>query len=340
MEMTQDDAREMIGEIFSAYDMPAQNSDILCDLVLKAETEGSRSHGLLRVPDYIASMSTGWLDCTAIPSLVDESPTALVYDCHNGFTQVAAVLARDALERKAREQGMAMLNVRNGHHIGALWCDIEPLALKGLVLLNFVNSRCRMAPYGSHRKLLGTNAMAFSAPDGQGGAITWDQASSGMSLGEVKLFSIQGRQLPEGVGIDANGDPTTEPSAVLKGGAVLPFSGHKGSSIALMVEITAAGLGGGNFGFEDDSPAFPGAASSNAGQCIIAIDPAKTAGAAFPARMAALREHMTAEPFVKLPGERRNALRQQPRASVQLSDAEYAILRDCLKAARQRKSGA
>jgi delta1-piperideine-2-carboxylate reductase len=341
MELSVAEAKAMIHEIFSAYGVAPQNTRILTELILKAEQEGSRSHGLLRVPDYVASLSSGWLNGAAIPAVTRETETALCVDCGNGFTQLAAFAHRDALMARARRHGMAALAVRNGHHIGALWCDVEPFAEAGFVALNFVNSRCRLAPYGSGRKLLGTNAMAFSCPDGAGGCITWDQASSTMSLGEIKLFALRGEPLPADVGLDAEGRPTRDPAAVLKGGAVLPFGGHKGSSIALMVEVMAAALTGANFGFQDDSHAFASAASSNAGQFVIIIDPANTTEADVSQRLVELSRHLTRDDTMRLPGSRRNALRQQGRPdTLSLSEGEHRLLNDCLAAARARGGSA
>ncbi len=332
MNLDLDAARQLASDIFTTHGVSPANREVLVQLVLQAECEGSRSHGLMRLPDYVASIRTGWIDPAAEPEIEEGEGAFIAADCRRGFTQVADVLARDRLIAAARRHGMAALTVRNGHHVGALWCDVEPLAQAGLVALNFVNSRCRLAPYGGAHQLLGTNAMAFSVPDGRGGAVTWDQASSVMSLGDVKLHAAAGNALPDGVGLDRQGRPTRDAAAVLAGGAVLPFAGHKGSSIALMVEVMAAGLSGGNFGFEDDSTAYPGAASSNAGQFLLAIDPAKAGQRGFDQRMRALVAHLRDAGELRLPGDRRAALRARgPTGLLALSEAEFELLRGYLK---------
>jgi len=328
MRLTYDEAAELVKRYFDVCKLSEFNGRVLTELVLKAEFEGGRSHGLLRLPDYVASIRTGWIDAQAEPVVVSETDSTIVVDCQNGFTQVGSWMMRKRLTEKVAANGLAMVAVRNGHHIGALWTDIEYLSLQGLVALNFVNSRCRLAAYGAGSKLLGTNAMAFSCPDGNGSAITWDQASSTMSLGEIKLHMAQGKALPDGVGLDAAGNATTDAAKVLKGGSVLPFAGHKGSSVALMVEIMAAGLTGGNFGFEDKSLAFPGAASSNAGQLIIAIDPNSTGCPDFSTRMTTLVSHLHSDPAVRLPGEARTRRRKSGEtAFTTLSDGELELLR-------------
>jgi delta1-piperideine-2-carboxylate reductase len=131
-----------------------------------------------------------------------------------------------------------------------------------------------------------------------------------MAQGEVLLAAQHGRTLPDGVGVDASGRPTTDPQAVLDGGALLPFGGHKGSSIALMIELLAAAVTGSEFGFEDGSSAFPGAQSSRAGQLIIAIDPERSAGAQFCNRVEELLTRIPGNGDARLPGERRRAARE------------------------------
>jgi len=300
---------------------------ILSSVIVAAERDGSRSHGLSRLADYIASIRAGWITPEAMPDISFENPPIIRAQGNNGFTQVAAHLAAEELKAFASRFGLAALATRNSHHIGALWCDIEPLAEAGFVAINFVNSRPRLAPYGAGTKLLGTNAMAFAFPDGRGGAVTWDQASSPMSLGDVKLHANEGKPLPAGVGLDADGQPTTDASVVMKGGPMLPFAGHKGSSIALMVEVMAAGLTGAGFGFQDTSSRFPGAASSNAGQFILVVDPRRTDGEDFPGRIAALVDHLHTDPAVRLPGERRKKNRERSlREGITISQNEHDAL--------------
>ncbi|MFC0219391.1 Ldh family oxidoreductase [Pseudochelatococcus lubricantis] len=284
-------------------------AEIVADCLVRAESDGSRSHGLARLPDHVASIRAGWADPAAQPDIRQVKPGLLRAEGNNGFTPVAARLSRDRLAAMAAAEGMAALCARNSHHIGALWCDVEPLAELGFVAFNFVHSRPRMAPYGAARALIGTNAMAFSFPDGKGGAITWDQASSQLSLGDVRLHAQEGRPLPPGVGLTRAGEPTTDPAEILAGGPLLPFGGHKGASIAVMVEVMAAAMTGAAFGFEDRSAAYPGAASSNAGQFLLVLSPEATSGGDVAERFAAFVAHLHSDPAVRLPGERRHANR-------------------------------
>lgn len=329
--LTLERAWELARAVLEAHGASAENAAILAELIVAAESAGTRSHGLMRLPDYLASIRAGWLVPDARPSLRQTDTPFITADGNNGFTQAAAWLARQPLLAALQTFGFAALSVRNGHHIGALWPDIEYFAERGYVAFNFVNSRARLAPYGAAAKLLGTNAMAFACPDGRGGVFSWDQASSVMSLGDIKLYRQRGEALPEGVGLDRAGRPTTDPTAVLDQGALLPFGAHKGASVALMVEIMAAALTGGRFGFEDDSAAYPGAASSNAGQFLLLIDPARTSSGSFPARVGGLFDYLRQDAALRLPGDQRRKLRARALAhGLTFSRADYESLRRLL----------
>ena len=199
--------------------------------------------------------------------------------------------------------GSATLTTANGHHFAALWPDIEPLAADGYVALTMVNTRARMVVWQGTRKVLGTNPMAFACPRRSAPPVVWDQASSVMSQGDVLLASAAKRPLPAGVGVDASGKATTDPDAVLKDGALLPYGGIKGGSLAFMIEVLAT-LGGARFGFEDESAKIPGAVTSNAGQFLLLIDPRRF-GDGFLDRIEALIEQLRDAGTGRLPGDLR-----------------------------------
>jgi delta1-piperideine-2-carboxylate reductase len=152
-----------------------------------------------------------------------------------------------------------------------------------------------------------------------------------MAHGEVLLAAQRGKMLPEGVRLDADGRPTTDPRAVLDGGSILPFGGHKGSSIAFMVEILAGALTGGPFGFEDRSPAYPGAQTPKSGQTVILIDPLHVPGNRYFERFESLFEAIAASGVDRLPAERRYARREQSlRDGIPLRDRDWTTLQELL----------
>jgi delta1-piperideine-2-carboxylate reductase len=174
-----------------------------------------------------------------------------------------------------------------------------------------VNTRSYMTLWDGQKKILGTNPMAFACPRKSTPPIVWDQASSPISHGDLLLAARSKHPLAPGVAVDAHGNPTVDADAVLKGGAFLPFGGHKGSAIAFMIEILCAALTGGRFGFDDRVADFPGGKTSHAGQFVMLLDPAQAAGEIFSSRVEELVSRIRASGVTRLPGDRRYARRKR-----------------------------
>jgi len=278
--------------------------------ITQCERDGTRSHGLLRLPGYIEAVRSGWADGTVLPRVTARSPSMLVVDAGNGFTHLALAQSEDEITGMAMSTGTAVLLIGNAHHGAALWPDIEGLAREGFVAMTCVNSRARLTGWGGSKAVFGTNASAFACPRAGGDPVVWDQSTSLMSQGDVLLAAREGRAIPEGVGVDRQGQPTTDPKAVLEGGALLPFGGHKGASIAFAVEILAAALTGAPFGFE--SPA-KGNLPSKCGQFLLVIDP-RRAGAEVGSRVEGLVAAVRGTGSPHTPGSRRYERRRKSQA--------------------------
>ncbi len=286
-------------------------ADILARNCAGAERDGSKSHGLFRVPGYVSTLASGWVDGHAEPLVEDVSGAFLRVDAMNGFTQPALARATPLLLEKVEKSGIALAAIRRSHHFGALWPDVEPFARRGLVAIAFVNSFACVVPIGGHAPVYGTNPIAFAAPRAGGDPIVFDQAASALANGDVRIAAREGRSVPPGSGVDRNGDPTTDPKAILAGGALLPFGGYKGAALAMMVEILAAALTGGQFSFEVDWSGHPGAETPMTGELVILIDPEAGAGVHFLDRVETLVGRIRDAGQERLPGDRRYRLRRQ-----------------------------
>lgn len=318
-----------IARALAPQGMDAGGAALVAGTIAAAERDGSASHGLLRLPGYVASLQSGWVDGRAEPIVRRAAPAVVTVDARNGFAQVALAAARDLALQVVAETGLASVCIHDSHHFAALWPDVEPFAERGLVALTVVNARSRIVAWGGHLKLLGTNPMAFACPRGGGPPVVWDQASSARAQGEVLLARTEGRSVPEGIGLDAAGAATTDPAAILEGGALLPFGGAKGANIAFMVEVLAAALTGGRFGFQDESAKFPGAQTSRAGQFLLLIDPGRSAGDGFAARIAELVEALRGAGAGRLPADERHRHRAlAQREGITVPDATYRRLLD------------
>lgn len=284
-------------------------AQVLAENCASAERDGAHSHGVFRVPGYVSTLNSGWVNGKAVPIVEDVASGFVRVDAANGFAQPALAAARSLLVDKARSAGIALLAIHNSHHFAALWPDVEPFAEEGLVALSVVNSMTCVVPHGADRPLFGTNPIAFAAPRADGPPIVFDLATSAIAHGDVQIAARKGERLPPGMGVDSLGQPTQDPKAILEGGALLPFGGHKGSALSMMVELLAAALTGGNFSFEFNWSEHPGARTPWTGQLVIVIDPSKTAGQSFAERSQELVRQMHAAGLRRLPGDRRHRTR-------------------------------
>lgn len=311
-----------VGNALVANGFAAEVAAPIARTIVACERDGTLSHGLLRLPGYVEAVRTGWADGTAAPLRVSTSPSMIVVDARNGFTHLALAQCREELSMQAAVTGCSVLLIRNAHHFAALWPDIEGFAEAGYVAMSCVTSRARVTGWGGGKPVFGTNASAFACPR-QGGPIVWDQSASVMSQGEILLAAREGRALPAGVGVDAQGHPTTDPKAILEGGALTPFGGVKGASIAFFVEILASALTGSYFGFE--SPAG-GTLPSKGGQFVMVIDP-RRAGVEMEPRIDSLVHAIRDAGSPHLPGSRRHARREKaPAEGIPLGRHSQEIL--------------
>ncbi len=328
MRLSLGDLEDRVGRVLLDAGLAADSVPFVAGAVVAAERDGARSHGLLRLPGYVNTLRTGWADGGACPRATDQSAGLVDVDAQNGFAQVALAAGRTMLLDKVRATGIAALLIRDSHHFAALWCDVEPFCEMGLVALTCANSKKRMAVWGGRERVLGTNAMAFGTPRANGPPLVWDQASSVMSQGDLLLAAAEGRPVDLGIGLDRDGRPSRSPSAILDGGSLLPFTGHKGAAIALLVEVLAAGLTGSRFAFEDRSGEVPGVTTSLGGQFVLLIDPAR-GGANFTDRIETLIGAICGAGAARLPGDKRYAHRRRAQADgLEVSDADLRMLAD------------
>ena len=319
----------LLARVFERHGTSEGVAGMLARNIAQAQRDGSESHGIFRIPAYLSTLASGWVDGHAVPVVTDAAPAFVSVDARNGFAQPAHEAAQPLLLDKVRSQGIALLAIHDSHHFAALWPDVEPYARQGLVALTFVNSMACVVPHGGRQPLFGTNPIAFAAPRAAGDPLVFDLATSAMAHGDVQIAALEGRDLPPEHGVDRHGEPTCDPNAILDGGALLPFGGHKGSALSMMVELLAAALTGGNFSFGFSWAEHPGAQTPRTGQLLIVIDPGKGAGADFAERAEELVRAMRGAGQYRLPGDRRYRRRAESEAlGIEVSAPELAKLRE------------
>ena len=289
----------------------AQNAASVARALVAAEVDGQGGHGLSRVLAYAAQARSGKVDGNAVPHVEKVRPALLAVDAGHGFAFPAIDAALEALVPLARETGIAAATFTRSHHSGQLGAHVERLAAAGLVGIMVTNTPKAMAPWGGAAPLFGTNPIAFAAPVAGADPLVVDLSLSKVARGKVMAASQRGEAIPEGWALDADGNPTTDAAAALKG-TMVPAGDAKGAALALMVEVLAATLTGANPSSEASSFFDAEGPPPGIGHLLIAIDPGTTAG--FAERMTTLAAAATAEPGTRLPGTSRLARREKARS--------------------------
>jgi (2R)-3-sulfolactate dehydrogenase (NADP+) len=283
----------------------------LARATVSAEAHGKSSIGFAHLMDYLAALREGRIDGDAEPRVMSPAPAVIHCDARGGIAQVGFDRAFDDLSRRAATFGLALFAQKGSYTTGELGYYPRRLAETGLAALAATSGPALITVAGARRPVYCTNPLAFAAPVADGPPLLIDQASSATAFVQLRHHAERGEALPPGWAVDADGRPTTDPNAALRG-ALLAFGGARGANIALMVEVMAAGLGGANWAL--DAPSFTsGDRSPGAGLTVIAVAPALLAPD-FTQRLGRQLDRL-AELGVHIPGRRR------PVATIELPEA-------------------
>lgn len=264
--------KEIMCAALEASNTSPETAAIVADALALAEIDGKKGHGLSRIPSYAAQARSGKVDGMAQAKMSRPRPAVLSIDACHGFAYPAFEMMQQNLPQIAREQGIGLALVSHSHHYGVAGHHVERLAEAGFVALLFGNTPAAMAPHGGKTPLFGTNPIAFAAPLADSPPMVIDLATSHVARGNILTAAQKGEPIPEGWALDADGQPTTDPEAALKG-SMVPMGEAKGAALALMIEVLAAGLTGSAFGDEATSFFEAEGAPPNTGQVMLAIDP-------------------------------------------------------------------
>jgi (2R)-3-sulfolactate dehydrogenase (NADP+) len=291
--------------------------------LVAAEADGQAGHGLSRVASYAAQVKTGKVNGAAAPTAERVAAAALRIDADLGFAYPAIDLALRELGALVPASGIAAAAIHRSHHFGQAGAHAERLAERGLIGLVFANSPKAMAFWGGKKPMLGTNPLAFACPLPNAEPLVIDLALSVAARGKIMAAEKASKTIPPDWAFDADGRPTTDPAAALKG-SMAAIGGAKGGALAIMVEILAAALTGGQFGWEATSVLDDKGGPPLLGHMILALDPDTLSGGAFLERMGTMLSAIAAEPGVRLPGTRRLSNRAKAaREGLEISQALY-----------------
>ena len=243
------DVEHLVTDLAAAAGVPRDDAAILAEALVDADVHGTSTHGVSRLDIYLRRIQRGLIDPTATLQVQQRQPAVLAVDAADGLGQVQAVKTLQRLIPLAKSYGVAAATIRHSQHFGALSYYCNRAARLDMVLLAMTNCEPAMSPEGACEAFFGTNPLAVSVPSNKGFPIRIDLATSVVARGNIIAAQKAGKPIPEGWALDVEGRPTTDAAAALAG-TVLAMAGHKGSALAMLVELFCGVLSGAAVGSE------------------------------------------------------------------------------------------
>ena len=234
------DLARFIVSALVAKGMTADDAGIIADALIWANLRGGDSHGVVRLPRYIALIAGGEMDAAAQPVFVLDTPSRFVLDGKRGAGPIAMMRAIAAAGERAKAGGLCVGLVRDTTHTGAIGQYAQFLAERGCIAVIAVAGVPLMAYHGARVRSVSTSPLAIGVPTGRG-PLVLDMATSVAALGRLVQTRAAGESVPDGWAIGEDGTPTTDPKAAA---IPLPLGGPKGSGLSLMFEFMAGLLSG------------------------------------------------------------------------------------------------
>jgi uncharacterized oxidoreductase len=289
----------MTRRVFAAAGSAEAEAEIVADHLVEANLKGHDSHGVGMIPSYLRNLGGGKAVVNQPGRVVSDSGSMLVYDGERGWGQIVARNATLLGVERAKSAGVAVVALRNAHHIGRVGTYGELCAAAGLLSLHFVNitdQRPAVAPWRGGDARFGTNPLCIALPGpAPDRPIIADMATSRIAMGKVRVARNKGEQIASGTLLDDQGKPTTDLQVMYRRprGALLTFGEHKGYALAFICEMLAGAVTGSG----TMRPERQDAESVTNGMLMIVIDPTRLVDRAWLMdEIAAMAAYITASP--------------------------------------------
>lgn len=294
---------DFVASLFTAAGCAPDEAHCVADGLVEANLMGHDSHGVLRVPIYLAHLQAGIVRAGVTPVSVMDAPGFLLLDGNQGLGQSACETVVAEGVSRARATGCATVAIRNVGHVGRLGRWAERAAEAGMLSMHFVNTSggaeadvILAAAWGGRDRRMSINPLCIGAPGPDNRPLVMDATIAATAGGKVMAALNRGETLPEGQIIDREGQPSVRPQDLFDGGAVLPFGDHRGYALAFMIDILAGALTGGGCSSQPRHPRMNNMTS-------IFLDPACGVGGGFATDLAAYCAWMKASPPRQKGGE-------------------------------------
>ena len=267
--LSADNARALCHEALMGMKLSDRDARICTEAIVFATLRGLDSHGIISIlPGICNSIASGRID----PAAEVQTIKPMLMKGNGVAGPVVGELTMLKAIEIAGQLGVGAVAAYNCNHFGAASYYAYLASLRGLIGICMCNAGPSVAPFGGAKSLHGTNPIAYAAPGGAEPPIVLDIATSAAAHGQVFKAVRRGQSIPLGWAMDENGKPTTDASAAMKG-TLLPFGGHKGYGLGILVDIITGGLAASTLGLsvrQQDND------RDHAGQSffMLAIDPA------------------------------------------------------------------
>ncbi|MDD2196411.1 MAG: Ldh family oxidoreductase [Bacteroidales bacterium] len=241
-------------QLFMAMGCSNAHARVVADVLIAAELRGIPSHGLMRVKDYYQMVASGRINVNPKVSVVHQTPSTATVDGDNALGPIAGKESMMLAIEKAKVAGSGWVATRNSNHFG-IAAFYSMMALdEDMIGIALTNANPLVAPTNSTDRLLGTNPIAVAIPADKQPPLVADFATTPIARGKLAIKAKQGLNVSHGLVQDKEGNPSTDPSTIEKGGAIVTLGGdiehggHKGYCLTALVDIFSSVFSGANFG--------------------------------------------------------------------------------------------
>lgn len=221
------------------------HAEKVAEVLVHADLRNVNSHGVLRTEHYVNRLQAGGINPDAQISFQSTGPVTGIVDGDDGFGHVIGDVAMDHAIEMARNNGVGMVTVMNSSHCGALSYFVQKAADAKLIGVAMSHTDKIVVPFGGKTSFLGTNPIAYGVPAKTKKPLILDMATSNVALGKILQAREEGKEIPEGWGVDENGASVTDPNKVV---ALSTFGGPKGYGLSVIVDVFSGLLAGAAFG--------------------------------------------------------------------------------------------
>lgn len=264
-----------IDAVLAAEGVPEHVRRVEAELMAEADLLGVPSHGIRMLPLIVTGIRDGRANRDPQLRLVRDHEAICVLDGDRGLGRYVSAQGMEQAVNRARRFGVGVCVANRVTHWGRAHAYAYRAALQGMIGICTTNAIPNMTGWGSRQPVVGNNPLAIGVPQGEGlDPLVLDIAMSQAAVGKIGTYLREGKTVPGGWGLDASGQPTSDPAAILSSGLVLPMGDHKGAGLALMMEVLTGALAGGLLSHEvgqDDSTGLDPQGS----KFLLAIDVSK-----------------------------------------------------------------